>query len=41
MPVSFDCAGGLNYTVDFSKQVGERVIIHSFTDGRENSEGKQ
>ena len=33
-PVSFDCAGGLKYTVDFSKQVGERVTVHSFTDGR-------
>jgi len=33
-PVSFDCAGGLEYTVDFSKQIGERVTVHSFTDGR-------
>ena len=33
-PVSFDCAGGLKYTVDFSSQAGERVTIHSFTDNR-------
>ncbi|MBQ7018142.1 MAG: bifunctional metallophosphatase/5'-nucleotidase [Bacteroidales bacterium] len=33
-PVSFDCAGGLRYTVDFSKPLGSRVNVISFTDGR-------
>lgn len=34
-PVAFDCAGGLRYTVDFTKPLGSRVEILSFTDGRE------
>ena len=33
-PVSFDCAGGLAYSVDFSRKTGDRVTIHSFTDNR-------
>ncbi|KAF0162325.1 MAG: 2' 3'-cyclic-nucleotide 2'-phosphodiesterase [Ignavibacteria bacterium] len=30
---NFDCAAGINYTVDVSKPVGDRVTISSFSDG--------
>jgi 2',3'-cyclic-nucleotide 2'-phosphodiesterase/3'-nucleotidase len=33
-PYNFDSAAGIDYTVDVSKPVGERVIISSFTDKR-------
>lgn len=33
-PVAFDCAGGIEYEVDFSRPYGKRVRIVSFTDGR-------
>lgn len=33
-PVSFDCAGGLRYTVDFTRPLGSRVNVTSFIDGR-------
>lgn len=34
-PVSYDCAGGLKYSVDFSKPMGERVTVKSFINGNE------
>lgn len=32
-PVAFDCAGGLEYEVDFTRPYGSRVKVISFTDG--------
>lgn len=32
-PVAFDCAGGLEYSVDLRKPLGSRIEIISFTDG--------
>jgi 2',3'-cyclic-nucleotide 2'-phosphodiesterase / 3'-nucleotidase len=33
-PYNFDSASGINYTVDVSKQAGERISIKGFSDGR-------
>lgn len=33
-PYNFDSAAGINYTVDVSKQEGERITITGLTDGR-------
>ena len=40
-PARFDCAGGLNYTVDCTKPVGERIQIHSLQNGKTFSENKR
>lgn len=32
---NYDCAAGINYTVDVTKPIGERVIIEKLSDGRE------
>ncbi len=38
---NFDCAAGINYTVDLAKPVGERVTILSMADGSKFDPGKK
>ena len=33
-PQNFDCAGGMDYTVDFEQPVGKRIKIHSLENGK-------
>ncbi|MDZ7764511.1 MAG: 5'-nucleotidase [Melioribacteraceae bacterium] len=37
---NFDSAEGIEYTVDLSKPIGERVTIHKFSDGRSFNENE-